>query len=432
VSFRAPREFRENKKIRSQKSKSKWAIILAVLTFGGFAPFMVSVIKRKNRDRVFFILNLFIIILIGAGGQNQPATKSSAAQTTPGPISVIGILLWIALFVVSFVIAPRGGADSDDSATTGTSDDNADDAQSAIPNSRGGANSKYKYVTNLSDSKSNGEIDLPTKYLISKNKADRDSVVTPSADTDQNLPSPLPLFGWWKARKLKKELVRRGRNLSELEDKRARVERLVESLNLNPGSSKVEHEILQISSCVLIEPRKGESQTVSTSHSSGRAFAGVRVGRVFVGGSGGSTTRSRSISYPAPDILKSVDSGKFILTTHGVSFAGSLFTKSTDYKKMLDFNSDGSSVLVAPKTGNKVWISQFPGDHYALVIAVILEVIFDSDTKILDDSEKIEKQSKIEIIESRLQTRLDLLEVQISTGREAISALKGKILRLTG
>ena len=363
--------------ISSRRNKT---ILLNVLTFGSFSPLMVSVIKQKNRDLQFFVANFLVILVIGAGGQNKTASASNASQTNPGPLSYVGFVLLVVLFVTSFIIKPKAIQNTPNS------------ADSSVPSNAGSG----------------------TRYLQQNQAKDL-------GQKNSNRP------GWWASRKIKKEIKFKLKLIDRLTVLTKDVEKVVSTLNFVESKGKAEYEIMQVTSCTLIEPRKGISKTVTDSTSSGRLFGGVRVGRVLVGGSGGSRSHSRSVSYPAPDILKSVDSGKFILSTHGVSFAGALFTKNTDYKKMLDFNSDQYSILIAPRTGNKVWIVKFPGDHFPIIVETILDAVFEFESRVIDDGDGPNSKSKIKFIKEKLANLNDEFVNQIEINEESVKALNQKL-----
>ena len=67
-----------------------------------------------------------------------------------------------------------------------------------------------------------------------------------------------------------------------------------------------------------------------------------------------------------------------------LSFSGTMFTKTTEFKKVVDFSTNGRQVLIAPKTGSKIWISEFPTFAAAWVAAAFLNVAFETPEKRLD------------------------------------------------
>jgi len=163
------------------------------------------------------------------------------------------------------------------------------------------------------------------------------------------------------------------------EEKKAFTE-LVEAITPKIANAIQDMTILEFYGCGLIEVRKGARVTHRESTYSGSYGGGsVRMGPVSVGGgrSGGSSS-STSISYPAPDELTLIDQGKFLLTTSGVSVVGSKFTKSTDYKKLVDFQTNGRQILFAPKTGTKVWIIEFSKLWQAIIVRDFLYTAFAS------------------------------------------------------
>jgi hypothetical protein len=184
-------------------------------------------------------------------------------------------------------------------------------------------------------------------------------------------------------RSLKKELMYQ-ENLAKTRD---RFKDLILSINPDALGSTAERTIFETSGCSLIEVRKGARVTHRESSYSGSSGGGsVRVGRISVGGGSSSgSSSSTSISYPAPDELTMIDDGgRFIITNLKVSYSGSMFTKTTDFKKIVDFQYDGRQLLIAPRTGSKVWITQFELLEELWVAATLIGVAHEMDEKRLD------------------------------------------------
>ena len=161
----------------------------------------------------------------------------------------------------------------------------------------------------------------------------------------------------------------------------------VSRIDLNTFDSAFEQNIFSISGCSLIEVRKGARVTHRESSYSGSSTSGsVRVGRVRVGGgSSGGSSSSTSISYPAPDELTRVDRGNFLVTNLRVSFAGSMFTKSAEFKKIAEYRAKSRQVLIAPRSGSKVWIVEFPSVAEAWTAKLLLETALATPQKRLDE-----------------------------------------------
>ena len=212
----------------------------------------------------------------------------------------------------------------------------------------------------------------------------------------EKLPSTTLTFGQWLHYKSKvspqvKKLVRSLKNeltyQENLAETRDRFKDLILSINPDALGSTAERTIFETSGCSLIEVRKGARVTHRESSYSGSSGGGsVRVGRISVGGGSSSgSSSSTSISYPAPDELTMIDDGgRFIITNLKVSYSGSMFTKTTDFKKIVDFQYDGRQLLIAPRTGSKVWITQFELLEELWVAATLIGVAHEMDEKRLD------------------------------------------------
>ena len=162
---------------------------------------------------------------------------------------------------------------------------------------------------------------------------------------------------------------------------------VINSIDLDLLNSSSEQNILSIAGCNLIEVRKGARVTHRESSYSGSSSGGsVRVGRFRVGGGRNrGSSSSSSISYPAPDELARVDRGKFLVTNLRVSFVGSMFTKSAEYKKIADYRSQSGQILIAPRSGSKVWIVEFPSEAKAWTAEFLLGTALATPQKRLDE-----------------------------------------------
>lgn len=366
--------------ILSGTTPVKRAKILNICLLGTFTPFMFSIIKGKNRGFTFFFLNWMTVSGLSSISRGSNAQTSQSSGTTTAN-TLIGLALWIILLVAAFKI-----------------------------------NAKVKSEVSASDELSIAEIDTDNKEKNS------DSIVrTISLFIDY-------IFSdYWAIKRLEKNLIYRENFINQITQAKDAFTTLTHGLHLSPSIAKSENELISVNGCILIEPRKGARVTERTSSSSGRSHAGVRVGRVYVGGSSGSTSQSRSVSYPSPDILQQIDSGRFILTTHRASFAGSMFTKSTEYKKMVDYNYDGNTILIAPRTGSKVWIVKFPSVEYAWVVRAILNGVIDSDTQIFDDSETRYGPKISEFIESGFRAKLFEINELIKEENSGLNSARAQI-----
>jgi len=183
-------------------------------------------------------------------------------------------------------------------------------------------------------------------------------------------------------------------------------EDIVKNTNWNFETSNAEQKLIDFPGCSLIETRKGARVTERNSTSSGRGYAGVRVGPVFLGGSGSSSSYSQSVSYPAPDVLQTIDVGTFIVSTRKVSFAGGMFAKNTEFKKIVDYTTDGSSILIVPSTGTKVWICRFPEVADQWIASALIEVAGESsDRKLSKTSKYMEVMNVSEAFKSSINYR---------------------------
>jgi len=169
-----------------------------------------------------------------------------------------------------------------------------------------------------------------------------------------------------------------------------------------------EKTLFEVGSCSLIEVRKGARVTHRESSYSGSSSGGsIGVGRVRVGGSSSSGySSSTSISYPAPDILQTIDKGQFIFTNKKVSFIGSMFTKTVPFLKIVDYQSSTLQTLIAPATGSKVWICEFPRIEWQWLCECLLGAAMDTDNRTLDVKAKTIYEDVHALVASEF-TRMD-------------------------
>jgi hypothetical protein len=395
----------------SGKRASVLAIIFNTATFGIFTPFMVSILKKKNRGFTFFYINVVVLVVLGSTSTSQTPSQPDSSTSSDWANVVIAFVLWSALLIAAFRIKAKVDIPQEPRETVESATEIVEVVEKQV------------------------EPQMPPKALKLP-KAPKVKPLPKSAETSSAVKSANSFFEsaqsflqyyfstYWKLRKLHKEITAREFFLGQVSQARTAFDELVKSLNLTPSVAKSENEILSVSGCILSEPRKGARVTERSSTSSGRGYAGVRVGRVYVGGSSSSTSQSRSVSYPAPDIMQEVDSGRFVLTTHRASFAGSMFTKSTEFKKMIDFNSDADSVLIAPRTGTKVWVVRFPSVEYSWAIRAILNAIVDSDSQIYDDSATKYGPTIGDFIQSEFRTKFFEIDELLKEEKAGISDLK--------
>lgn len=134
-----------------------------------------------------------------------------------------------------------------------------------------------------------------------------------------------------------------------------------------------EQDILVLDGCTLIEQRKGARVSMRSTRTTSTgtyqsSSAGVRVGRVYVGGSSGTSSRTSSsrgmtISLPAPDVLTDIDTGTVRLTTRRIAFIGTMFTRNTTFQALLGWTTDDRrSLLIAPSNRSKAWIIETPDE----------------------------------------------------------------------
>lgn len=202
--------------------------------------------------------------------------------------------------------------------------------------------------------------------------------------------------------------------------------RQVDQIDENMFNSTSEQNILFLSGCSLIEVRKGARVTHRESSYSGSSSGGsVRVGRVRVGGGSHSgSSSSTSISYPAPDELTRIDRGNFLITNLRATFVGSMFTKSAEFKKIADYKPNSHQLLIAPRTGSKVWIVEFPSIEQAWVAELLLETAFATPQKRLDDKAESIYGNVLAELKSNFDRRVAEIELALQDSEDELLILR--------
>jgi hypothetical protein len=154
-----------------------------------------------------------------------------------------------------------------------------------------------------------------------------------------------------------------------------------------------EEQVLVIEGVSLVEPRKGPRVTESSSRSAGRPFIGIPVGGVFLGASGRSSSKSRSVSTQGADELTLVESnGRFIASTQGIAYVGEMFNRKADYSAIIDWTGEGFQLRISASGKGTNWIVIFsrPADMWAA--GTLLDAADEIPARSLDTSGKATAQ----------------------------------------
>lgn len=150
-----------------------------------------------------------------------------------------------------------------------------------------------------------------------------------------------------------------------------------------------EEQLLAIEGVSLVEPRKGPRVTESTSRSSGRPFIGLPVGGVFVGASGRSSSKSKSVSTQGADELTLVEAdGRFIASTQGIAYVGEMFNRKADYSAIIDWTGEGFQLRISASSKGTNWIVIFARPADMWVAGTLLDAVDEIPSRVLDTSSK--------------------------------------------
>ncbi len=146
--------------------------------------------------------------------------------------------------------------------------------------------------------------------------------------------------------------------------------------------------VFNAENCDLFEPRKGPTVTNRETTSGARPFVGTKVGPLFVGGSGRSTSHSTSISTPAEDIVQVVDSGNLVITSRSASFVGSKYTRHSDFKTLIAVNGEDAHMTFADSKKTSIWGISFSNRVDMWIVNGIVGAADDLSDRRLDTSGK--------------------------------------------
>lgn len=363
-------------------------LLLAIASFGLFAPSFLAFKKCLKAAKWIAMLTFLSLIV------------SALIDTA---YALLGI--WLVALLLSIFLKSTVEKKVKQPKVKATAEDKAEAKKEAEANTEALAEAKEEAEAKAR-AKAEAEAVAKTEALAkAKEKAEAkaeaeakaiEKIESREKKKEEKIPSTKLSFGQWLHYKSKvapqvKMLVATLKNELTYQENliytRDRFKDLILSINPDALGSAAERTIFETSGCGLIEVRKGARVTHRESSYSGSSSGGsVRVGRVSVGGGSSSgSSSSTSISYPAPDELTMIDDGgRFIITNLKVSYSGSMFTKTTDFKKIVDFQYNGRQLLIAPRTGSKVWIIQFELLEELWIAATLVGVAHEMDDKRLD------------------------------------------------
>jgi len=146
--------------------------------------------------------------------------------------------------------------------------------------------------------------------------------------------------------------------------------------------------IFTVENCELFEPRKGPTVTQRETRSGARPFVGTKVGPLFVGGTGRSTSHSTSISTPAEDIVQVVDSGNLVVTSRSVSFVGSKYTRHSDFKTLIAVQGEDAHMTFADSKKDTIWGISYSNRVDMWIVNALYSAADDLSDRRLDTSGK--------------------------------------------
>lgn len=189
-----------------------------------------------------------------------------------------------------------------------------------------------------------------------------------------------------------------------------------------------EEQVLVIEGVSLVEPRKGPRVTESTSRSAGRPFIGIPVGGVFLGASGRSSSKSRSVSTQGVDELTLVESnGRFIASTQGIAYVGEMFNRKADYSAIIDWTGEGFQLRISASGKGTNWIVIFsrPGDMWAA--GTLLDAVDEIPARALDTSGKATAAEIAAAVAESIKVQMDKFAEAEAVAQADVAAIESQI-----
>lgn len=380
-------------------------LLLAILSFGLLIPsWIASARLLKYRT---YICTFNCVSMLTALFLNTPS---------------FSVAVWALALTISLVFRKKDITKYLVSMTS--PDENLNDVENAVE----------KKVTDKQEETANSST-LPSSFHTKEPKqiakAQEVEVTTPKEKKEK------PGIGQWlkfefitrgKVRKLKKRIDKQTEYVGIVKENLEKFQSKSSKFDFGTLGSEYEVSLIEVLQCSLIETRKGARVTVREStYSGGYGGGSVRLGAFSVGGgrSGGSSS-STSISYPAPDELQIIDQGKFILTNLKASIVGTMFTKTTEFKKLVDYATQGRQILFAPKTGSKVWIVEFPNYVDAWLASCFLTAAFETPEKRLDKKATSFYGTLSDAVVAQFKRAIAELEITLTDGQSELSKLSAE------
>lgn len=253
------------------------------------------------------------------------------------------------------------------------------------------------------------------------------------APEELNAAKPQSVFsylfgGWSKHSKMQLALEQHHNYQTRLTEEMTHFQTLLDSFPDFNAVTDNEEQFLVIEGVALVEPRKGPRVTESTSRSAGRPFIGIPVGGVFLGASGRSSSKSRSVSTQGPDELTLIESnGRFIASTQGIAYVGEMFNRKADYSAIIDWTGEGFQLRISASGKGTNWIVIFsrPADMWAA--GTLLDAVDEIPARSLDTSGKATSSEIATAIAESIQLQKEkFAEAQEIAARD-IAAIESQI-----
>lgn len=257
----------------------------------------------------------------------------------------------------------------------------------------------------------------------------------PEAVTPEELGTakPLSIFsylfaGWSKHSKMELALAQHRTYQTRLTEEMAYFQTLLDSFPDFNAVTDNEEQVLVIEGVSLVEPRKGPRVTESTSRSAGRPFIGIPVGGVFLGASGRSSSKSRSVSTQGVDELTLVESdGRFIASTQGIAYVGEMFNREADYSAIIDWTGEGFQLRISASGKGTNWIVIFsrPGDMWAA--GTLLDAADEIPARTLDTSGRATATEIATAVAESIKVQMDKFAEAEAVANADVAAIQSQI-----
>ena len=221
--------------------------------------------------------------------------------------------------------------------------------------------------------------------------------------------------------------------LSHLVNSQGNFEKALESVKATEGKIAPNQVLFSFNGIDLKEVRAGTSVARTSGSMQGKTrsgtigLSGKNIGIAATSGSFSGKMNSTTITPPTPESLQNIDSGKIIVRKDVIAFVGSNYTKTIEYRDILDWVSSSTSnpfsnhLTISVKGLDKVVVFVFTLKSENDFLSGIIGEVTSSENQNLDstlikqfltyvESYVVTRRQEIETLENLLENKVGIAE----------------------